>query len=314
MPSFEPGSKVATRKASQNVLAALTGAVPGLIGGSADLTGNTGTKLAGESANSPEHPEGRQIYFGVREHAMGSVLVGLAHHGGTLPFGGTFLVFADYMRPAVRLAAMSRAKAVFVWSHDSVGVGEDGPTHQPVEHVMSLRTIPDLRVIRPADATETAGAWKLAIESDGPTALILSRQDLPVLEQTSVDLVAQGAYALLDPPSPDAVLVGTGSEVALCLEAAQALAADGITVRVVSMPCWEAFEDQPFDLQESILPSDLPTVSVEAGVTLGWGEHADIAVGIDRFGASAPGDLVLQELGMNADNVADAIRDLLGSI
>ncbi len=314
LPSFEPGATIATRKASQSVLSALTDAVPGLIGGSADLTGNTGTKLPGEAANSLDNPAGRQIFFGVREHAMGSALVGMAHHGGTLPFGGTFLVFADYMRPAVRLAAMSGAKAIFVWSHDSVGVGEDGPTHQPVEHVMSLRAIPGLRVIRPADATETAGAWKLALESDGPTALILSRQDLPVLDDSSVDLVSQGAYALVDPPSPDAVLVGTGSEVALCLEAADLLAADDITVRVVSMPCWEAFEDQPFDLQESILPANLPTVSVEAGITLGWGEHADIAVGIDRFGASAPGELVLQELGMNAENVADAVRDLLDSL
>ncbi len=314
LPTFDPGTKVATRKASQAVLTALTDSVPGLIGGSADLTGNTGTKLTGEVANSLRHPAGRQLYFGVREHAMGSALVGMAHHGGTLAFGGTFLVFADYMRPAVRLAAMSRAKCIFVWTHDSVGVGEDGPTHQPVEHVMSLRAIPDLRVIRPADATETAGAWKLAIESDGPTALILSRQDLPVLEQSSVDGVAQGAYVLSDVDDPQVALIGTGSEVALCIEAAETLAAQGIGVRVVSMPCWEAFEDQPLSVQESILPAELPTVSVEAGVTLGWGEHADLAVGIDRFGASAPGDLVLRELGMNVDNVASAVRDLLDSI
>ena len=314
LPSFEVGAKIATRKASQTVLSALSAAVPGLIGGSADLTGNTGTKLAGEAANGPAEPGGRQIYFGVREHAMGSALVGLAHHGGMLPFGGTFLVFADYMRPAVRLAAMSGAKCCFVWSHDSVGVGEDGPTHQPVEHVMSLRAIPGLRVIRPADATETAGAWKLAIESDGPTALILSRQDLPVLANSSVDGVAQGAYIVSDVEDPDAVLVGTGSELALCLESAAALGQLGIAVRVVSMPCWEAFEDQPLALQESILPAEVPTVSVEAGVTLGWGEHADIAVGIDRFGASAPGDLVLSELGMNVGNVTAAVRELLESL
>jgi transketolase len=179
---------------------------------------------------------------------------------------------------------------------------------------MSLRAIPGLRVIRPADATETAGAWKLAIESDGPTALILSRQDLPVLANSSVQGVAQGAYILADVEDPDAVLVGTGSELALCLEAAAALGEFGIAVRVVSMPCWEAFEDQPLALQESILPAEVPTVSVEAGVTLGWGEHADIAVGIDRFGASAPGDLVLSELGMNVGNVTAAVRELLESL
>jgi transketolase len=305
---------VATRKASQAVLTALAPYTPGLIGGSADLTGNTGTKLPDATVQSVTDPGGRQIYFGVREHAMGGALVGMAHHGGTLPFGGTFLVFSDYMRPSVRLAGLSSAKCVFVWTHDSVGVGEDGPTHQPVEHVMSLRNIPGVRVIRPADATETAGAWKLALESEGPTALILSRQDLPVLENSSVDAVSQGAYVLHEVGNPRAVLIGTGSEVALCMETAAKLATDGVAVRVVSMPCWEAFADQPFDIQDSVLPPELPTVSVEAGISQGWGEHADLAVGIDRFGASAPGSTVLRELGMNVENVANAVNELLAAV
>jgi transketolase len=302
---------MATRKASQAVLDALAPVVPGLIGGAADLTGNTGTKLTDFGVQSAASPEGRQIYFGVREHAMGAALVGAAKHGGVIPFGGTFLVFADYMRPAVRMAAISGAKCLFVYTHDSVGVGEDGPTHQPVEHVMSLRAIPDLFVIRPGDANETAGAWKMALEHDGPTALILSRQNMPVLGVTSADQVAEGAYVVADPPDAEAILIGTGSELSLCLEAAGVLAEQGTPVRVVSMPCWEAFEERPLDEQDAVLPADLPTVSVEAGITLGWDRHADLAVGIDRFGASAPGDVVLRELGMNTDNVVAAVRALL---
>ncbi len=314
LPSYDPGSKVATRKASQAALTALAPVTPGAIGGSADLTGNTGTLLPDMGVQSAGDPAGRQIYFGVREHAMGAVMVGLAHHGGMLPFGGTFLVFSDYMRPAVRLAGLSNAKCIFVWTHDSVGVGEDGPTHQPVEHVMSLRAIPGVRVIRPADGTETAGAWKLALESDGPSALILSRQDLPVLENSSVDGVSQGAYVVSGPADAVVALVGTGSEVSLCVEAASKLAADGISARVVSMPCWETFSEQPFELQDDVLPPGLPTVSVEAGVTLGWGEHADLAVGIDRFGASAPGSVAMSELGMTVDNVIDAVSELLRAV
>lgn len=314
LPTYEPGATVATRKSSQAVLTALAPVLPGAIGGSADLTGNTGTMLPDMGVQSSEDPAGRQIYFGVREHAMGAVMVGLAHHGGMLPFGGTFLVFSDYMRPAVRLAGLSNAKCIFVWTHDSVGVGEDGPTHQPVEHVMSLRAIPGLRVIRPADGTETAGAWKLALESDGPSALILSRQDLPVLEHSSVDAVSQGAYVLSGPDDATVALVGTGSEVSLCVEVAAKLAADGISARVVSMPCWETFAEQSFELQDQVLPPELPTVSVEAGVTLGWGEHADLAVGIDRFGASAPGSTAMRELGMSVDNVVDAVTELLHAV
>lgn len=314
LPTFEAGTSIATRVASQTTLTALAEVVPGLVGGSADLTGNTGTKLTGLGVQGSEEPAGRQIFFGVREHAMASSLVGMALHGGVTPLGGTFLVFADYMRPAVRLAALSQAKCLFVWTHDSVGVGEDGPTHQPVEHVMSLRAIPGLRVIRPADATETVGAWKLAIESDGPTALILSRQGLPVLETSSVDGVAQGAYVLSDPEDATVALVGTGSEVSLCVEAAAALAAEGISARIVSMPCWEQFEELDEDAQDAVLPAALPTVSVEAGITLGWDRHADLPVGIDRFGASAPGGKVLKELGMSVENVVAASKELLAIV
>jgi len=311
LPVFESGTKMATRKASQAVLSALAEVVPGLIGGGADLTGNTGTTMADFGVQSADNPAGRQIYFGVREHAMGSILVGAAKHGGVVPFGGTFLVFADYMRPALRMAAISNANCIFVYTHDSVGVGEDGPTHQPIEHVMSLRAIPELRVIRPADATETAGAWKLALEASGPSALILSRQDLPVIDSSSATSVADGAYVISDVEDPQVILIGTGSEVSLCLESASALAEQGIASRVVSMPCWESFEDLPLAEQDVVLPPELPTVSVEAGITLGWDRHADLAVGIDRFGASAPGSTVLSELGMNVDNVVSAVSELL---
>ena len=314
LPTFEPGSSVATRKASQAVLSALAPVVPGIIGGAADLTGNTGTKLAEHGVHTSDNPAGRQVYFGVREHGMGAALVGAARHGGVVPIGGTFLVFSDYMRPAIRMAAISEARCIFVFTHDSVGVGEDGPTHQPVEHVMALRTIPGLRVIRPGDATETAGAWKLALESDGPTALVLSRQGMPVLEATTVNGVADGAYVLADPDDPQVVLVGTGSELALCVDAATALADQGIAARVVSMPCWSEFELLAIEQQDEVLPPELPTVSVEAGVTLGWDRHADLAVGIDRFGASAPGATVLSELGMNVGNVVSAVQELLDAL
>ncbi len=313
LPTFEAGGQMATRKASQAVLSALAPVVPGLIGGAADLTGNTGTKLSEFAVHTAASPDGRQVYFGVREHAMGAIMVGAAKHGGVVPLGGTFLVFADYMRPAIRMAAISEAKCLFIFTHDSVGVGEDGPTHQPVEHVMSLRAIPELRVIRPGDATETAGAWKLALSSHGPTALILSRQSVPMLANTSIEGVAKGAYLISDADRPDVALIGTGSELGLCIDAAAALAANGVRVRVVSMPCWDAFEELPLEEQDLVLDPDIPTVSVEAGVTLGWDRHADLAVGIDRFGASAPGSRVLAELGMNVENVVDAVTELLAA-
>jgi transketolase len=311
LPSWEPGEKVATRKASGACLQALVDVVPGLIAGGADLTGNTGTVVKGHGVQSRDEPSGSQVYFGVREHAMGSVMTGMAMHGGTRPVGGTFLVFSDYMRPSVRLAAIARARVIYSWSHDSVGVGEDGPTHQPVEHVMSLRAIPGLLVVRPADANETAAAWSIAIDHDGPVALILSRQDLPVLEGTAGAAVDRGAYVLLPAADPDVVLIGTGSEVAVCLDAAAQLAAAGVGAQVVSMPSWELFADQVDDYQETVLPADVPVLAVEAGTSFGWERWADDSVSIDRFGASAPGSVVLAELGFTADNVAARARQLI---
>ncbi len=314
LPTFGTDEKPATRVASQKVLNAIFDQVPGLVAGGADLTGNVGLTLSGADLLSRENRGAPQIAFGIREHAMGSALVGAAQHGGVLPLGGTFLVFSDYMRPAVRLAALSGSKAVFVWSHDSVGVGEDGPTHQPIEHVMSLRLIPGLTVLRPADANEVAAAWKVIIDGDGPVALILSRQNTPVLEATAqraIDGVARGGYVVLDEDSPDAVLVATGTEVAVAVEAAGILRAEGCSVRVVSLPSWELFESQGREYREQVLPVGVPTVSVEAGVTSGWSRWADSSVGIDRFGASAPGALVLERLGINPGSVAETVRGLL---
>ncbi len=311
VPTFGAGETLATRQASGKVLQALIDDVPGLLGGGADLTGNTGTKIADAGIMSASDPAGRQLYFGVREHGMAAVMTGMALHGGVLPIGGTFLVFSDYARGAIRLAALSGAKVLYSFTHDSVGVGEDGPTHQPVEQITSLRAIPDLRVIRPADANETAAAWKVAVSGDGPTALILSRQGLPVLDGTSEEGVAKGGYVLRDPAAADVALVSTGSEVHVCVEAAEALAADGVSARVVSLPSWDLFESQPESYRRSVLPAGLPALSVEAGVTLGWDRYADAMVGIDRFGASAPGDEVLERLGFTAENVAAKARTLI---
>ena len=310
LPTFEPGASIATRKANTTVINAIADVVPALVSGSADLTGNTGTDLDSDLM-SAKNPDGRLIAYGVREHAMGSIANGMALHGGILPMVGTFLVFSDYMRPAVRLSAISGAKVLYVWSHDSVGVGEDGPTHQPVEQVASLRAIPGLDVFRPADATEVAGAYAAAIDSDGPAAIILSRQNLPVLEFTSAVHVEFGGYVLNDVSDPDVVLIGTGSEVQLCVAAAEQLAAEGIWARVVSLPCWERFDAQDIEYQLSVIPDDVPAVSVEAGVSFGWSSYADAHVAIDRFGLSAPGDTAMEVLGMTADNVANVARDLL---
>jgi transketolase len=244
---------------------------------------------------------------------MGAAMNGMALHGGIVPVGGTFFVFSDYMRPSVRLAALSQAKVVYSWTHDSVGVGEDGPTHQPVEHLMSLRAMPGLRVVRPADANENAMAWRGAMEHDGPTALVLSRQNLPVLEGTAGNEgVLRGAYVLRDAEGvPDLVLIGTGSEVSVCVAAADLLAADDVAVRVVSMPCWELFEEQGSEHQAEVLGVGVPRLAVEAGVTFGWSRWADDAVGIDRFGTSAPGGVALDHLGISAGNVVDRARALL---
>jgi transketolase len=314
LPSWPAGEKLATRKAIKACVNATLDVLPGVLAGGADLTGNTGTDLEGQEVQSKEHPEGRQLYFGVREHGMGGVLNGMALHGGTIPVGGTFFVFSDYMRGAVRLAAISEAHSVFVWTHDSVGLGEDGPTHQPIEQLAALRAMPNLRVIRPADANETAHAWRLAVDNDGPTALILTRQDVPVLEGTAESFggVARGAYVLHPGgDAPDLILLGTGSEVGKCLGAAELLAGEGVVARVVSMPCWELFEDQPDAYQDSVLPDDVPTLAVEAGSSFGWERWADDSVSIDRFGASAPGTTALEKFGYTPENVASRARTLL---
>jgi len=314
LPVWEAGGdKVATRNASKSCLDAILEVVPGLVGGGADLTGNTGTLMPSEQPFSKLDPAARQIHFGVREHGMGAVMNGMAHHGGTIPIGGTFLVFSDYMRGAVRLAAMSESKVIFSFTHDSVGLGEDGPTHQPIEHIASLRAMPQLRVIRPADANETAMAWRAAIDGEGATALILSRQNLPILEGTGGNEgVLKGAYVLRDTPGENQViLIGTGSEVALALEAAEVLHADGIGTRVVSMPSWDLFEAQDATYRDEVLTPGVPRVSIEAGSTFGWARWADTSVGIDRFGASAPGAVVLDELGINVANVVTHVQQVL---
>jgi transketolase len=314
LPRWEAGEKIATRKASGACIKALSELVPGLVGGGADLTGNTGTTLAGFGDQTRDDHAGRQIYFGVREHGMGGVLNGLSCHGGVLPFGGTFFVFSDYMRPSVRLASLQHAKVVFAWTHDSVGLGEDGPTHQPIEHLAAMRAMPGLRLIRPADANETAGAWRVAIASTGPTGLVLSRQGLPVLEGTAGAPVERGAYVLVDADEPDLMLIGTGSEVTVCVEAAALLAQDGVTARVVSMPSWDLFAAQPDDYQDSVLPPAVPALAVEAAASFGWDRWADDSVSIDRFGASAPGSEVLTHLGYTPENVAERARQLIADL
>jgi transketolase len=316
LPSWEPGGDpLATRQAANKALNAIAADLPGLIAGSADLTGNTGVKLADEPAMEKETPGARQLHYGIREHGMGGVLNGLALHGGIVPIGSTFFVFSDYMRGAVRLAALSEAKVIYFWSHDSVGLGYDGPTHQPIEHLASLRAMPQLRVIRPGDANETSHALRIALESKGPTALVLSRQAMPVLRGTAeaFEGVSRGAYVLHDPSgaAPRVVLIGTGSEVSVCLDAAEQLAEEGTPARVVSFPSWELFELQGEAYRTSVFPPGVPRLAVEAATSFGWDRWAEASVSIDHFGASAPGERVLAEFGYTADNVAAAARTLL---
>ena len=311
LPRWEPGEKVATRVASKDCLNAIAPVVPGLIAGGADLVGNTGVALEGDGVFSAEDRTGRLVHYGVREHAMGAVMNGMALHGGVLPVGGTFFIFSDYMRPAVRLAALSGAHVIYSWSHDSVGVGEDGPTHQPIEQLASLRAMPGLCLLRPADANECAMAWQVAVDHDGPVGLILSRQNLPVLEGTAGnDGVRRGAYILSGDGGCDLVLVASGSEVSLAVEAAGVLGEAGVRTRVVSMPSWDLFAAQDETYQRGVLPPGVPTLSVEAGSTFGWERYADASVGIDRFGASAPGGEALLKLGMNVDAVVEAAQAL----
>jgi len=311
LPTFEQGASIATRQAFQKVLEATDAILPHVIAGAADLTGNTGAKLPSQSAFTASNRNGRQLFYGIREHAMGSALVGMALHGGVIAVGGTFFVFADYMRPAIRLAALSRARCVFVFSHDSVGVGEDGPTHQPVEHLASLRSIPGLQVIRPADANETAQAWLTAITHDGPTALILSRQNLPVV--TDGAAVSTGAALIRSAHNPLATIVATGSEVHVALEAAELLNAESMNVNVVSMPSVDRFIASSTAEQISVVARNIPSISVEAASTFGWSSITTHHVGIDRFGASAPGSVVMEKLGISADNVVSRVKEILSA-
>ena len=310
---------ISTREAGGEVLQKLSMQLPQLVGGSADLGPSNKTVMKTCGYYSKDDRTGRNIHFGVREHAMGKALNGIALHGGFIPFGGTFLVFADFMRPAVRMAALMGLRSIFVFTHDSIAVGEDGPTHQPVEHAMSLRVIPNLCVIRPADALETAVAWQTAcLNQHKPTALLLSRQKLPVLHKYAAvihDNAGKGAYVLdAGQGEAKAVIIATGSEVHLALEAQAKLAEEGICVSVVSMPSWDMFEMQSEEYKKSVLPEGLPKVAVEAGVTLGWSRYTgseDNVIGINKFGASAPGGTVMKEYGFTAENVAAKVKSLL---
>ena len=319
LPRWDPQEteKLATRKAGAAVMDAFKNHTPTMIGGAADLVASTSTSFSGGGMFSPSH-SGRNIAWGVREHAMGSAVNGIAVHGGMVrPYGSTFLIFSDYMRPAVRLSALMGLKVAWIWTHDSVALGEDGPTHQPVEHYMALRAIPNLTVIRPADANETSMAWRSTFDTDGPVALLLTRQNLPVLDPGPVEGALRGAYVRADADGePEAILIGTGSEVAVALAARELLAERGVSARVVSMPSWEIFDAQDQDYKDSVLPPSIEArVSVEAGVPIGWERYVGFrgrSVGIDRFGASAPGETVLANLGINPEHVANEVLDLLG--
>lgn len=332
LPTWEVGESVATRKASEATLQALGKTLPELWGGSADLAGSNNTFIKGDPSFGPEDittetwtttPGGRNLHFGIREHAMGAIMNGIALHGGTRPYGGTFLIFSDYMRPAVRLAALMRTDAYYVWTHDSIGLGEDGPTHQPVEQLAALRAIPGTSIIRPADANETAAAWRAALlYPESPKGLALSRQNLPVLPGTkehATEGVARGAYVLVagSKPVPDVILLGTGSEVQLAIEAAERLEQEGIAARVVSVPCLDWFTEQDADYQEAVLPQAVTArVSVEAGLALSWwrllGSHGR-AVSLEHFGASAPYQKLFEEFGITTDAVVAAAHDSLAA-
>ena len=323
IPTFESGKDLATRAASGKVINAIAGVLPEFWGGSSDLAGSNNTSINGGGSFLPATskmkdatPYGRIVHFGIREHAMGAILNGIALHGLTRAFGGTFLVFSDYMRGAVRLAALMNIPSIFIWSHDSIGLGEDGPTHQPVEHIASLRLIPNLEIVRPADANETAVAWREILTRDKPVGLALSRQNLPVFERSasnSADGVAKGAYVIAEPKSaPDVILIATGSEVHVAMEASRILAEQNISARVVSAPCLEWFEEQSDSYKESVLPKNLRArVSIEAGVGAGWqkyvGDNGEI-ISLEHFGASASAGSLFKEYGFTAENIVLAAK------
>ncbi len=317
IPGFPAARPMATRNAGGAVMNAIAQNVPELFGGAADLTTSTKTIFKpGESFHVD--PAGRNVFFGVREFGMCAAVNGMAVHGGLVPFGSTFFVFTDYCKPALRLAALMKAHALFVFTHDSIGLGEDGPTHQPIEHLTALRAVPGMTDFRPGDANETAACWRLALERKGPCFFALTRQDLPVIDPASRDMyasVSKGAYVLQDAKDPQVVLIGTGSELWPAVDAAKKLAEEGIRARVVSFPSWKIFEEQSPEYKSSVLPAGVPRLAVEAGATLGWWKYVGLdgdVVGIDRFGASAPGKTVLAELGFTADNVAARAKKLMG--
>lgn len=316
IPTFGADKPMATRNAGQQVMAALFNHVPELFGGAADLTASTKT-IFKNSPHFADDPSGRNVFFGVRELGMCAAVNGMAVHGGLRPYGSTFFVFSDYAKPALRIAALMKANSLFVFTHDSIGLGEDGPTHEPIEHLMALRAVPHMTDFRPADANETAAAWRLALERGGPTFFALTRQDLPVIDASRHNIyagVSKGAYVLEDSPHPQVVLIATGSEVSLALDAARLLAAGGIAARVVSMPSWKIFEEQSPEYRASVLPAHLPKLAVEAGSAQGWwkyvGSNGDV-LGLDRFGASAPGKIVMAQLGYTPENVAARAKKLV---
>jgi transketolase len=328
LPEFSSEKEISTRKASGDVIQKLAAVLPEMWGGSADLAESNNTTIEGAksflsaaSASSSADPYGRVIHFGIREHAMGAIMNGIALHGGTKPFGGTFLVFSDYMRPSVRLAALMKLPVTYIWSHDSIGLGEDGPTHQPVEHSAALRAIPGLDVIRPADANEVAQCWGEIIQNARPAGLLLSRQNLPVFDRSkcnSATGATKGAYILRDPDSgekPKAILIATGSEVSLALDAQVALAAKQIPVRVVSMPCWEWFRSQSAEYQEGVLPKSISArVSIEAGISMGWAEFTGSSgrsISLEHFGASASAKELFTAFGFTVDRVVAVVEDIL---
>jgi transketolase len=319
LPTWELGKKVATRKASGAVLNALVPTTQLLLGGSADLSESNGTLISNGGSFSFENYAGRNVHFGIREHAMGSIINGIALHGLSRSFGGTFAVFSDYMRPAVRLSAIMDLPSIFIWSHDSIGLGEDGPTHQPVEHLASLRAIPNFAVVRPADANEVREAWKSILRRRKPVGLLLSRQNLPVVDRTthgSADLVDKGAYILKDADgAADVVLIATGSEVCIALAVQDLLASKSIRARVVSAPCLEWFNEQTPAYQESVLPKKARLkVSIEAGIAQGWREYigdSGIAISLENFGASASASKLFEEFGFGADVIAAKIESAL---
>lgn len=320
IPEFKlTESPLATRSASGKVINAFALKQRNFIGGAADLAPSTDTFIKNEGSFSSTNRTGRNFHFGIREHAMGAILNGMAVHGGLIPFGATFLVFSDYMRPPMRIAALSHFKTIFVFTHDSIGVGEDGPTHQPVEHFMALRAIPNMVVIRPADANETAEAWKYVLtHRDGPVALLFTRQKLPIIDRSKYASpvgTQRGAYILAETENPQVIIIATGSEVVIALKAFEVLANKGVGLRLVSMPSWEIFDAQEKEYREAVLPKSIwRRISIEAGITKGWCKYVGergISIGVDRFGASAPGDIVMREFGITEEAIIAAVEKLL---